>query len=237
MLFFAVLVASYTGLAQQTPDSSFREAAIKNLIRFYDTTIGKQSHLYNGPLYEPYPRPFTEGHQFFLEDFFRIGSVFYDGLKYDSIPLKYDLIRDELLLEHYNQVFAVNLLKEKVEAFSFSQHSFIKIIGDKKINFPGDGFYDQLYSSPAIQFLAKRKKFIQETPRTITFERETYQRTYYYILKDGRYYDIKNKKSLMNLLRDKKKEMQQFIKNNSLRFKENFEEDVKQAIRYYDQLT
>ena len=230
---FLVLIVSSPASAQQNKDSAFRQTSIQNLIRLYHSGIGHQAHLYNGPLYPPYDRPFTEGHQYFLNDSFNTGDVFYDGLLYTGQPLKYDVIRDELVLLHYNQAYPINLLKEKVAWFSFAGHFFIKITADTSLNFPGDGFYDQLFVSKEIQFLAKRRKLIQEMSSRATIETRPYNRVSYFIVKDGKYHTLRNKKTLMNLMRDKKNEVQEFIKRNGLRFKTSFEEDVRKTVQFY----
>ena len=235
VLAFFVVVASFRGSAQQVADTSFRQAAVQNLIQFYYVSIDNQAHLYNGPLYDAYPQPFTEGHPYFLADSFYTGSVSYDGLEYVDVPLKYDLIRDELVMLHFRSGSQINLIKEKIDSFSITGHSFIKIEQDSSsINFPGTSFYDQLYSSPAIKYLVKREKNIQEMTERNSIETKVYARTDYYILKNGRYHTVKNKNSLLNVLRDKKNQLQEFIKKNGFRFKANFEAEVLRVVQYYD---
>ena len=111
LIFASASLFSFTAYGQQTPDTLFRQKAISNLIQLYHTTIGLQAHLYNGPLYVPYPRQFTEGHQFFEIDSFRTGTVFYDGLQYLNVSLKLDIIGDELVMLHSGNNFELNLIK------------------------------------------------------------------------------------------------------------------------------
>ncbi len=241
--YFIVLVSvlvtffSFAANGQQIPDTSFRQKSISNLIQFYHATIGLQAHLYNGPLYAPYPRPFTEGHQFFEADSFRNGTVFYDGLQYLNVRLKLDIIRDELIMLHPANNFQLNLIKEKIDSFSISGHSFLNITKDSSVNSsPAPGFYHQLYSSSSIRFLAKRKKFIQEMTETSSISTKVYKKDSYFVVKNGLYHSIKNKKSFMSTVKDKRGEMQKFINNNKLSFKKSFEEDVVKALSYYNQL-
>ena len=234
ILLFALFSLSLSSSGQQFSDTSFRQKSLSNVIQFYYFAIGLQAHLYNGPLYEPYARAFTDGHQFFKTAAFSNETVSYDGLQYFNIPLQYDIIRDEVIIVYPIGNFFLNLVKEKVDSFSLFNHSFIKI-SNSNISAPATGFYEQLYSSPAISFLAKRTKLIQEVSGRSTIDTKVYERSHYYIKKDNVYHIVKNKNSVMNLLKDKKSEMQQYIKNNKLRFK-NFEADVIQTLRYYNQL-
>ena len=220
---------------QGVADTSFRQKAIENLIGLYRTSIGLQAGLYNGPLYEPYTRQFVSGHQFFNIDSSTKGSVSYDGLGYYNIPMRYDIVRDELIIRHPNG-FPVNLIKQKLDSFTLFDEHFVKIENIKGAGgLDSIGYYHQLYSSPSISFLARRRKFMQEVTGRTSIETTIYSRDFYYILKDGNYYPIKNKKALLEILKDKKSETQQYIKRNRLRFKQ-FEEDVLETVSYYDQL-
>ena len=236
---FTILISilfafSFTGNGQQIPDTSFRQKAIANLIQYYHTAIGLQAHLYNGPQYAAYPRPFTEGHQFFETDSFRNGTVFYDGLQYLNVQLKLDIIRDELIMHHPGNSFNVNLIKEKIDSFSIVKHSFKNIREHSGAHLaPAAGFYQQLYFSSSISFLAKRKKYIQEMSETTGISTKVYNKDNHFILKDGVYHTIKNKKSFINVVKDKRGEMQKFIKNNNLKFKKGLEGDVVKALGYY----
>ena len=68
-------------------------------------------------------------------------------------------------------------------------------------------------------------------------ERRVYIQDHYYIYKGkGVFETIKNKNSLLGALKDKRSEVQQFIKQNNLKFKQNFEEDAARVVTYYNQL-
>lgn len=235
MLLFLSIGNYPPAFSQGVADTSFRQKAIENLIGLYRTSIGLQAGLYNGPLYEPYTRQFVSGHQFFNIDSITKGSVSYDGLGYYNIPMRYDIVRDELIIRHPNG-FHVNLIKQKLDSFTLFDQRFIKIENLKGAGgLDSIGYYHQLYSSPDISVLAKRKKLLQEETGRTSIETSIYSKDFYYILKDGNYYPIKNKKALLEILKDKKSETQQYIKRNKLRFKQ-FENDVLETVSYYDQL-
>ena len=63
-----------------------------------------------------------------------------------------------------------------------------------------------------------------------------YKRDSHFVLKNGLYHSIKHRNSFMSVVKDKRSEMQKFIKNNKLGFKKNFEDDVVKALSYYNQL-
>lgn len=221
-------------VAQQSNDTLFRNQAIKNLIQFYHESIGLQAELYNGPQYEPHPG-YNEGHPYFNTTSFSIGSVGYNGLVYQEVPILYDLVRNELVVRHpYGDAFSA--IKEKVDSFSFSGHSFIKLIIDStNTNLSENNFYEKLFSG-RILLLANNRKYVQEQSGATTIERKIYEKVQYYLLKDGKIYPVKNKKSLLALLKDKRNELQQYIKKNNLQFRNNMKADMSQLVAYYDQL-
>lgn len=225
---------SVTSFAQEVMDTSFRQKAIRNLIQFYHSSIGTQSHLYNAPLYERHIPRFTSGHPFFSSDSFSIGTIGYDGLAYNGLPVLYDIVRDELITLSPNG-FSIALIKPKVDSFFFDGHSFIKLKDDASA-VATQSYYERLWNGNTGLF-AKRKKTIQESSGNTTLERRVYAQDRYYIRRvDGVFETIKNKNSLLGVLKDKKSALQQFIKQNNLKFKQSFEEDAARVVAYYNQL-
>jgi len=234
LIFFIVFACAIDVIAQQAADTVFRGQAIKNLIQFYHQSIGFHAELYNGPQPEPY-LTFTEGDPYFTTSTFSSGTIRYNGLIYQEVPILYDLVRDELVIRHPNgDRFSVFM--EKVDSFSFSGHYFIKLKIDSTTSpLTKSSFYEKLFSG-RIMLLARNRKFIQEQSGTTSFERKIYERNQYYVLKDGKYYPVKNKKSLLAVLKDKRNELQQYIKKNNLEFRNNFKADMSEVVAYYDQL-
>lgn len=205
-----------------------------NLVQVYYQSAGNQAGLYNAPLHDLYPFSFNEGSPYFLTDSFTIGNVSYDGLIYQQVSLLYDMVKDEIIVRHPNR-FPLALIKDKTDSFSFAGHAFIKFKEPNEAGAASENFYEQLYSGH-IKLLAKKRKLIEESTEGPSVIRKIRSRTQYYILRDGDLWATKNKNTLLSLLKDKRNELQQFIKSNDLRFKENFEEDMVKTVAYYDQL-
>jgi len=59
----------------------------------------------------------------------------------------------------------------------------------------------------------------------------------YYLYKNGTYYSVSSEGSFLNVLKDKKKDLQQYIKANKLKFKKYQREDAMAKVAaYYDHL-
>ena len=226
--------------AQTAPvDSSSQQSAFNNALILYYASIGNQSPLYNGPEYYFYD-PIIKGSAYFMDvKAFTPGSVFYDGALYNGVPMIYDLYSDKVAVLLYNHFSKFSLINDKVKSFDFLDHHFINIIVDT-INNKGDlksGFYDQLYKGKT-QVLVRRTKDIQQSTGGVLGPESYFNlKTSYFFKKDNVYYSIGGEGSLLDVLKDKKKELQQYIRANKIKFHREPEDAMVKIASYYDHLT
>jgi hypothetical protein len=220
-------------------DTISREALIDNVVTNFYKSISDQSRLYNGPEYNFYD-PIIKGSPYFNDiNNFVPGGVEYDGFAYKDVSMLYDLYKDVVAILLPNKVAKLILISERVQSFDISGHHFIHIDANM-LSKPGSvstGFYDQLYSGRT-EILVKRRKTIQNTSG-ISGSIETYfsPATDIYVQKDGIYTSVGSQGSLLNVFKDKKKELKQYIKSNKINFRENQEQAMAMVASYYDQLT
>jgi len=217
-------------------DSTFVERSLGNAIAMYTVSIRDQALLFNGVESKALPEPY-EGFPFFGSEYVEPGSILYDGELYKNIPLQYDLVKDELIIEHYDQKGYVSMIKPhqtKVASFQLLDHTFIRIIGDSTAGVLRDGFYDVLYDGD-IKVLAKRKKNVSEDISLSQLTVSFIEKNNYFIAKGGKYYSVKNKGSMIKVLQDQKKSLNQFVSKNKLNFKSNREQAMVKLAAYYDQ--
>ena len=188
-----------------------------NTMAIYHQSFGNQSALYNGSKYGEYLFRFSGGHPFFNSPDPVAGSVIYDGIRYDSIFMRYDEIKDVLVIN--SQANRIQLFSEKVEYFNLFNSDFIRLVKDSLTNsLVSTGFYNLLYKGK-ISLLKKQIKTIREVISTkLELQHFADEKDYYYIKKDDGIYPIKTKKICSNFWRQKK-EVQQFIKANNLNFR------------------
>lgn len=236
-IIFVIFVTLHTRAITQEllPDTS-SSPAVKNAVNFYSTSLTEQLHLYNGKEYQDYAVPFDEGHPYFLRTDFSKGIINYDGNTYNDVSLLYNLVTDDVIILAHNKILKIRLLKEKVGGFSLSGHSFLNLSRDSLLSSDmSAGFYDVL-STGKVALLAKRVKNIQSYTKQ-KVEVRVFEKDHFYLRKDGRYFPIQNKKTFLAQLGDKKKEIQQFIKQNKLRFRKYPEYTMVKVTEYYNQLT
>lgn len=120
-----------------------------------------QYQLYSGKVYLTYP-PVEQGTPNYEDlDFFYNSHVRYHGREYTAVPIKYDLILDELVILHPDKNELLIVPKPWVEEFSLGRDTFVRIDSGHPDLAPG--FYRQLFSAPGHEFLAKYSKQLKDT--------------------------------------------------------------------------
>ncbi|MDB4920329.1 hypothetical protein [Mucilaginibacter sp.] len=219
-------------------DSSSQQNALNNAIILYSTSLGNQAPIYTGPEYYFYD-PHIKGNAYFKEvNGFTKGSVYYDGILYNNISMLYDLNLDQVVVLLPSHVSKFMLLKERVKSFDFLGAHFININVDTLTNTVlKSGFYNQLYSGKS-ELLGKYSKSIQTTTSSITGLENYFSQTKdYYIKKSNVYRSFGSQASLLDVLKDKKKELKKYIKANNIVYNDNPEEAMVKITTYYDHLS
>ena len=221
-------------LAQENSDNNFSTSAVSNAVNLYYQFTDKQSRLYNGIGTYDY-QPGMQGHPYFMDSTWKNGSIIYDGLSYKDVSMMYDLVRDELVILHYNHVQKITLLSEKIREFNLQGHHFIRVEKDSqnKESLP-PGFYDRLYNDHSV-VLAHRSKVIEEKITTVV-ERFITSHEHYYIQKNGVFHEVHSYNSLLSILKDHSKEIKQYLRKNKIRYNRNRENAIIRAVTYYDSL-
>jgi hypothetical protein len=226
---------------------SFSQAAYSDSVNSQQTvshfykSIGEESRLYNGHEYQPYD-PQIKNSALFPYDAktWAPGDINYDDVLYNNVPMMYDVYKDAVVVLLYNKFSMFSLLSNRVRDFAFLNHRFIRLdadqISDNQVGLT-TGFYEQLYTGK-IEVLAKRSKTIQTSINIATTpETYFYEKNNYYLKKGNAYYKIGSKSSILKILKDKKSELQKYLKQNSINYKDNPEDAMAKIASYYDRLT
>lgn len=235
LLLICIALPGYACIAQDSvTNNNYSAIALHNAVTNYHHYIDKQSRLYNGIEYFGYS-PKIEGIPYYLENTWQRGSIVYDGIAYDTVQMMYDIVKDRIVILHFNSFFRLALFSEKVKSFTVMGHHFVRMERDSLNNSPlVTGFYDQLYSG-ATSVLARRSKFIEETVKE-TLERKFVEQYQFYVFKGGKYHTVRTKKGLFSLLKDHSREIKQHLKKKKLKFRKDKENSILQAAIHHDSL-
>lgn len=234
-LFCFMLLVSYKKTIAQSAqaDSLSGSSALTNAVTLFHNSTGEHSAIYNGVRHEGY-RFDIKGQAYFDSNQWQNGSLYYEGILYQDIPMLYDEVKDQVVVKYFETNSAVNLVSERISGFTLAGHSFKYLSPDNGLTSPG--FYDVLYHGN-LSLLMKRAKYIDERVNQLAIDRTFTTNYNYFLMKGGSYYLIKNMKSIFKVLEDKEKEIRQFIKANSLDFKADEEFTLTRIAAYYDQLS
>jgi len=234
----AVIFFSQNVFGQAVSDSVSKPVFANVEDNFY-TAIGPQARLFNGVNYEFFDLS-IKGNGYFLDNAaWNTGTVVYDGYTYKNVPLLYDIYADQVITLAYQSALKIQLIKNRVKSFNLLGHHIINIEQDvANPSTPNPGFYDELYGGK-IEVLAKRAKSIQHTNGfNGTIDSYFSPSIDYYLYKNGTYYSISSEGSFLKLLKDKKSDLQQYIRANKLKFnKQQKEQSMAQVAAYYDHIT
>ena len=221
----------------QTPadDSLLYKNAVHRTIGLYHTAIGEQSGLFNGCQYAQFPFSFAEnGHPFFKTNTAGTGSVIYDNILYENVQMQYDEVQEVLFMQ--DSVHRIQLLNQRIAGFTLFDNTFIHIVKDSQnAVLVNSGFYNVLYNGK-IKLLKKEEKMIREDVSTGVIIRYIEILNYYYIEQNNAWYSIKNKNSIVDIFKDYKKEIRQYIKKNKLSYRKDRDNMLIKTTAYYDQL-
>ncbi|HLK28452.1 MAG TPA: hypothetical protein VKT28_07715 [Puia sp.] len=218
-------------------DSLMLRSAKENAVRLYHKYLSTHTELYNGIEYVPYPYNIEEGQPFFYADSTGIGNIIYNDVLYEKIPFKFDLVQNAIFISDHFLAPPVQLRNELIGRFNLFGHTFIRVVKDTALKSPlNTGFYDLLYEGK-ISVLKKETKDIQENLNSGTITRYVESATSYYLKKNGEYFSVNNKSSLLNVLKDKKKEMRQFMNQNKIKIKKDKDVELPKLAAHYDELT
>jgi len=226
---------SYSQIIHQVNSEQEAQAAAQS---FYSNSLAEQSGIYRGVGYTGFPLRLKNGHQFFETTDPVNGSVYYDGMLYKDIPMWYDLVKNQLIVKYVDQFSMITLHNELIDEFSIFNHHFIHLGRDATGKGTlTDGFYDLVYDGKS-QVLVKRSKgTLKEVNSSGVFITILKQKNEIYLKKDGVYFPVATKASVLKVLGSQHKKIQDFLKKNKIKFRKDPEGSITKMVSYFDQIS
>ncbi len=177
----------------------------------------------------------SKGHPFFLNSYFTSANIVYEGLEYTNIPLLYDLVQDQVVIGDVNRPnLMVVLDKAKISQFQVQGHLFVYVQPSESTNTLFKAGHLESLNNGEVKVLVQRTKTPSgresETNVIITFK----EKNTYFLLKDNTYYPIRSKKDAFKVLADRKRELQQFVKQENGSFSKNPEKWLVNVSEFYN---
>jgi len=238
VLFFFPAFTNMLYAQNSTADTTNTATSISNAINAYHQQLFPETNLYNGIEYVDYAYTINEGIPFFATTQFSTGTVEYDNMLYQHVPLLYDEVKEAVVIIDVYGTNKIQLNNENVAGFSLLNHRFVKLVRDSSGKSPiRSGFYDVLYQGNIVVYKKQTKKVLENITMSEGLKRSIGEQNEYFIKKRNTFYVVNNKKDVLSITKDKKTEMQQYIKKNRLNFRRAKELSLIKIASYYDQLT
>lgn len=237
---FRLLLAMsfYSAQAQDiVPADSATAAAVRAATQRYYAATQADSRLLSGTDYRNRTKPYVQGSPFFPVSEVQLGSVRYDGFAYAAVPMRYDCQRDQLVVQPTGRAIALQLVPEKVAAFTLAGHRFVRLVTDSVAN-PQvrTGFYDLLVDGPA-RLLARHRKKSYERPTPTGMEGHFEQTTRYVVQHHDAYYPVTRLKDVLAVFPDQRAALQKFARQQHLSFGEGLRQySLTALVGYYNTL-
>ncbi|PWT73067.1 MAG: hypothetical protein C5B59_14095 [Bacteroidetes bacterium] len=234
-IMLVISVLALTKSQGQTKDTSFLSSSINNAISLYHAQINRAAGIYHGVEYEYYPYHFQEGTPYFVTSDSVAASIYYDGVLYQNMFMKYDQLRDQVIIWYNND--AVRLIDEKVDSFIIRDHLFVRLISDSASkNALATGYYEMIYNGKIRIYRKSIKHVLVKTDMTEGVIRTIDQKDNYFVRKSGHFQSIDNVNEWYALFIDHKDEIKEFVSRNNLNFKKDPAGWLVQVAAYCDKL-
>lgn len=238
LLFFSTLTS-----AQFASNNALVDSAKHAALKFYTASIASNAHLYNGVEFtDYYIHIYDIGYPFYRSDDWQVGEIDYDGQHYQNVYILYDLVRDKVVIEHPFAHFKLELIGEKVQRFTIytedenatvgEPHFFVRLVSDST-NKLVTGFYEVLYDG-GVKIYNKPRKVIQTSLDMRVEITEYKEKSQLYIFKNGAYFAVKSKSSVLKIFSDRKSAVRKFLSENKIKFRSNRAYALAQCAKVYD---
>jgi len=217
--------------AQKQADTFISDVNVK---KYLDATKNHAS-IYSGRLEQKYLYK-SSNHPYLDTEQFRIGTLSVDGCIYTDVALRLNQDTEELIVLLPNRIFSVLVPREYIDYAIIDE---LYIVYNKPVSADGrdmpEGYYVRIYDGETqvwkrkVCFLTSR---IVDQMVDYLFESNTKR----YILIDGIYHPVTNKRSVLKLFASKKKELKRMMKNLGLKYRDDPEKAIVALTGYYDEL-
>ncbi len=215
---------------QNATDTSFLSASAKEEIENYNSIFWENAPVFNGVLQIQYiDIPFS--HPYWDTPDWKEGNVVYDHILYRHIPLRYDLVGDNLIVRTPSGL-SINPFKGRINSFFLGSNRFIYINSNEFKNLKA-GFY-QLLVEGKISIIAKISKIKIEKLTLSIIETKYEQSKQLFLLRNNDAYEIKTVKSLAILTGLKKKQINKILRQSDLKFRKDRGSAISKIAEYYN---
>ena len=216
----------------------FSQSAKDNAVHeIYDALVNRENTaLYNGPEFtDQFLNSWDESHIYLNTSAFTYNSLVYNNQLYSNVPLKYDLLGDNIVIrsDDYLSIFEIKLIPENISRFTANNRDFIRLT-DAPPNLDGHGFFEIASIGNTLSLYIKHvKKKKRETINNV-LQYSLIEDNYYLLLYNDVYHIIGSVKDFKKVVPERYKEIRNFQKDYRLLYKTDRNDFMIKLIKYLD---
>jgi len=177
-------------------------------------------------------------HPYFNTNEWVKGSLVFKDKLYSAEGLKYDIENDKLIHLRYTDDFKMNIIALDQNFISeFQMHNatfrYFRGLKNRRGNALKDGYYEVVYNGK-LMFLSRleKSKSIEDNSVYMTYKLSTEL----FLVKDGILIEVKSMAKLINQLKDKKKELKKYVRDNYLKLNLSDYSSAADVLKFYESL-
>lgn len=195
--------------------SSYLFGQEESTYNYFDKQVGlENTGLFNGIEFINNYNILENEHRFFKTNDFSAGNIRYDDQDYYDVDLKYDLYEDQVIVKietKNEEISQILLLKDKIKSFKIGNAYFEKISDSTKANDLKGVFYQLLTENSVTKLYKKNHKRLKKViDNNAVYYKFLEDKPEYFILTDGKLFEIKKKRDLISQFPGYKKELSKF---------------------------
>lgn len=207
--------------------------AQNNPVVNYLQQTGDYAEIYNGKLESVYNTLIYENFPYYTNADFVDATVVYRNNYYPDQKARLDLYAEQLILLPPDKRFGVIVDYRKVDKIVMYNKTFVWLIPSKDSGLKA-GYYIRLHDGKNMQLFCKQYYDLQPQQGKVTYYFEP--KTRYYLFYNDKYYPVKNKSLFTKIFKPLKKQINQFVKNRHLNFKQDADGSLTSLAGYCEEL-
>ena len=201
----------------------------------YMSAVSNHAVLFSGSRQQPLTQ-YLLNHQYLIDENYVSGRLSYNGVVYPDVLLRWDLYRDELLILS-PAFYSIVLNYENIDFAELHGYRIFYLYPNGFPGCPPAGNYILLHSGNHLLIEKLIKSLVWDTKSSKRAEYYCILSTTFYLQKDGVYYKIRNRRTLLQSLDTHRKELRRFIRANDLRYRHDAEKTVLEVVKEHEKLS
>jgi hypothetical protein len=232
--FLTLTIFLYAGFASLAYNQSVADKAI---YQAFDTLVSRENTgLYNGPQFiANYPNSWDDSHVYLVSANYQKGTLVYHNQWYTEVPLRYDLIEDNISIRSndYLSAFKIRVDPNSITSFLIHDRKFIKL-WDTGIDLRGNGFFEIAFAGKTVTLYIKHVKRIKRETVDKVPQQRFINDNYYLIWENDTYYLIQSWKDFKKVSPDRYAQVRNFYQLNRSLFKNTPDDFMVKLMAFLD---